>query len=146
MVTHMEDGPMPMASPKLLPKLTEVRCAEAPPAGGHYAQGVLHGATLYVSGQLGVTRDTPDSAAVSVTDQVAFALGNIERIASVVGAGRDDVVKCTVFVTGIEHWDEANRAYAAFFGAHRPARSVAPCADLHFGAKVEIEAVVAVGA
>ncbi len=137
---------MPMTSPKLLPKLTEVRCAEAPPAGGHYAQGVLHGATLYVSGQLGVTRDSPDSAAVSVTEQVAFALGNIERIASVVGAGRDDVVKCTVFVTGIEHWDEANRAYATFFGAHRPARSVVPCAELHFCAKVEIEAVVAVGA
>jgi len=127
MVTHMEDGPMPMTSPKLLPKLTEVRCAEAPPAGG-------------------VTRDSPDSAAVSVTEQVAFALGNIERIASVVGAGRDDVVKCTVFVTGIEHWDEANRAYATFFGAHRPARSVVPCAELHFCAKVEIEAVVAVGA
>jgi len=48
-------------------------------------------------------------------------------------------------VTGIEHWDEANRAYAAFFGAHRPARSVVPCAELHFGAKVEIEAIVAVG-
>ncbi len=127
------------------PRLTEVRCAEAPPAGGHYAQAVLHGTALYVSGQLGVTHDILDPAAVSVTEQVAFALGNIERIARVVGAGRDDVVKCTVFVTGIEHWGEANRAYAAFFGAHRPARSVVPCAELHFGAKVEIEAVVAVG-
>ncbi len=127
------------------PRLTEVRCAAAPPAGGHYAQAVLHGTTLYVSGQLGVTRDTLDTAAVSVTDQVGFALGNIERIARVVGAGRDDVAKCTVFVTGIEHWDEANRAYAAFFGTHRPARSVVPCAELHFGAKVEIEAVIAVG-
>ncbi|MBV9749308.1 MAG: RidA family protein [Acetobacteraceae bacterium] len=132
-------------APELNPKLTEVRCAGAPPAGGHYAQAVLHGTALYVSGQLGVTRDTPDAAAVSVTDQVAFALGNIERIARVVGAGRNDVAKCTVFVTGIEHWEEANRAYAAFFGAHRPARSVAPCAALHFSAKVEIEAVVAVG-
>jgi 2-iminobutanoate/2-iminopropanoate deaminase len=141
----MGDNTMPTTSPKLAPKLTEVRCAEAPPAGGHYAQAMLHGTALYVSGQLGVTRDTPDAAAVSVTEQVAFALGNIERIARVVGAGRDDVARCTVFVTGIEHWDEANRAYAAFFGAHRPARSVVPCAELHFGAKVEIEAIVAVG-
>ncbi len=136
---------MQTTSPKPTPRLTEVRCAEAPPAGGHYAQAVLHGTALYVSGQLGVTHDILDPAAVSVTEQVAFALGNIERIARVVGAGRDDVVKCTVFVTSIEHWGEANRAYAAFFGAHRPARSVVPCAELHFGAKVEIEAVVAVG-
>ena len=41
------------------PRLTEVRCAGAPPPGGHYAQGVLHGGLLHVSGQLGVTRDTP---------------------------------------------------------------------------------------
>jgi len=140
----MQDVPMPTTSPNLSHKLTEIRCAGAPQPGGHYAQAVLHGATLHVSGQLGVTRDTPDPAAVSVAEQVAFALGNIERIARVVGAGRDDVVKCTVFVTGIEHWDEANRAYAAFFGGHRPARSVVPCAELHFSAKVEIEAVVAV--
>lgn len=130
---------------KTTPGLTEVRCAGTPPPGGHYAQGVLHGDLLYVSGQLGVTRDTPDPDAVPVADQVAFALGNIERIARVVGAGRADVVKCTVFVTGIEHWDEANRAYAAFFSAHRPARSVVPCRPLHFGAKIEIEAIVAVG-
>lgn len=127
------------------PKLTEVRCAEAPPPGGHYAQGVLHGNLLHVSGQLGVTHDTPDPDAVSVAEQVAFALANVERIARVVGAGRGDIVKCTVFVAGIEHWEEANRAYAAFFGAHRPARSVVPCSPLHFGAKIEIEAVVAVG-
>lgn len=125
-------------------RLTEVRCAEAPPPGGHYAQGLLHGNLLHVSGQLGVTRDTPDPDAVPVAEQMAFALSNVEHIARVVGAGRADIVKCTVFVAGIEHWEEANRAYAAFFGAHRPARSVVPCSPLHFGARVEVEAVVAV--
>jgi 2-iminobutanoate/2-iminopropanoate deaminase len=126
-------------------KLREIRCADAPPAGGHYAQGIVHGDTLYVSGQLGVTRETVDAGNVSIGEQVAFALGNIERIAKVAGAARGDVVKCTVFVTGIEHWAEANAAYAKFFGEHRPARSIVPCLPLHFGAKVEIEAVVAVG-
>ena len=127
------------------PTLTEVRCVGAPAPGGHYAQAVLHGDLLFVSGQLGVKRDTADPDGVPLAEQVAFALMNIERIARTVGVGRDAVVKCTVFVTGIEHWDEANRAYAAFFGTHRPARSMVPCGPLHFGAKVEIEAVVAVG-
>ena len=126
------------------PRLTEVRCQAAPPPGGHYAQAVLHGASLYVSGQLGGARDTPDPATVSVSEQVGVALGNIERIARVVGASRNDVVKCSVFVTDIAWWEEANRAYAAFFGMHRPARSVVPCPALHFGAKIEIEAIVAV--
>jgi len=126
------------------PLMTEIRCAAAPPPGGHYAQAVLHGDTLYISGQLGLTRGT-DPAAVIVAEQVAFALGNVERIARVVGAGREGVVKCTMYVTDIAHWDEANRAYAAFFGTHRAARLVVPCGTLHFGAAVEIEAVVAIG-
>ncbi len=124
--------------------LTEVRCAAAPLPGGHYAQAILNGSTLYVSGQLGMLAGNPDAGHVPVAEQVAFALGNVERIARVVGAGRSDIVKCTVFVTGIEHWAEADRAYAAFFGAHRPARSIVPSGTLHFGAKVEIEAVVSI--
>jgi 2-iminobutanoate/2-iminopropanoate deaminase len=126
-------------------KLTEIRCADAPPPGGHYAQAVLHRDTLYVSGQLGVTKDTPDADSVPVADQVAFALGNIEAIARVVGAAKEDVIRCTVYVTDVEHWGEVNRAYAAFFGTHRPARSIVPSGPLHFGALVEIEAIVAVG-
>ena len=124
-------------------KLVAIRCAEAPEPGGHYAQAVLHGETLYVSGQLGRTREMQGS--LSVGEQVTFALSNIERIAEMVGAGREDVVKCTVFITGIEYWPEANKAYAAFFGEHKPARSIVPCMELHFGAMVEIEAVMAVG-
>ena len=125
------------------PRMTEVRYADAPAPGGHYAQAMLHEGTLYVSGQLGLALDMP--VETSVAEQVAFALGNLERVARVVGATRYDVVKCTVFVASIEHWEEANRAYAAFFGSHRPARSVVPCGPLHFGCKVEVEAVVAVG-
>lgn len=125
-------------------KTTEIRCAEAPPPGGHYAQAVLHGDTLYVSGQLGVTGETPNAETVPIADQVTFALTNIAAISRVVGAQVDDIIRCTVYVTDIAHWDEANRAYAAFFGTHRPARSIVPCGPLHFGALIEIEAVVAV--
>jgi enamine deaminase RidA (YjgF/YER057c/UK114 family) len=38
-------------------------------------------------------------------------------------------------------WDDVNAAYAEFFGAHRPARSIVPTGPLHFGLLVEIEAV-----
>lgn len=127
-------------------KMTEIRCADAPAPGGHYVQAMLHRDTLYVSGQLGVTRDTPDPAAVPIAEQVSFALANIAAIGRVVGAEIDDIVRCTVYVTDVAHWDEVNRAYAAFFGTHRPARSIVPCGPLHFGALVEIEAVIAAGA
>ncbi len=128
-----------------LSAMTEIRCADAPLPGGHYAQAILHRDTLYVSGQLGVTKDTPDADKVSIADQMSFSLGNIEAIAGVVGAGIEDFVRCTVYVTDVAHWAEVNRAYATFFGTHRPARSIVPSGPLHFGALVEIEAVIAVG-
>jgi 2-iminobutanoate/2-iminopropanoate deaminase len=126
------------------PNLTQVICAEAPSPLGHYAQAVLHGNMLYVSGQLGLTKDTQEPQLVGVGEQVLFALGNIEKIARTVGADRTDLVKATIFVTEISQWGEANRAYASFFGDHKPARSVVPCKDLHLGSKIEIEAVVAI--
>lgn len=125
--------------------MTEIRCAAAPSPGGQYAQAVLHRDTLYVSGQLGVTCETPDVDKVSIADQVKFALRNIEAIGRVVGAQLDDIVRCTVYVADIIHWNQADRAYATFFGEHRPARSIVPCSPLHFGASIEIEAVIAVG-
>lgn len=127
-----------------IPRTTEIRCAAAPPPGGHYAQAVLHRDTLYVSGQLGVTSQTPDAGKIPIAEQVTFALENIAAIGRVVGGQVDDIVRCTVYVTDIAHWDEANRAYTAFFGTHRPARSIVPCRPLHFGARIEIEAVMAV--
>lgn len=127
-------------------KTTEIRCAAAPPPGGHYAQAVLHRDILYISGQLGVTGDMPDPESRSIDEQVRFALANIEAIARVVGAARGDIVRCTVYITDVAHWGEVNRAYATFFGTHRPARSIVPSGPLHFNALVEIDAVVAVGA
>lgn len=130
----------------MIQKMTEIRSAAAPPPGGHYAQAVLHRDTLYVSGQLGVTGEMAGSAQPSVGEQVEFALRNIEAIIGVVGASLCDIVRCSIYVTDVAHWDDVNRAYAALFGAHRPARSIVPCGPLHFGALVEIEAVVAVSA
>jgi len=123
--------------------LTKVICSDVPRPVGHYEQAILHGKTLYVSGQLGVTKDTQNPEKVSVTEQVQFALGNIERIANTVGVGRAAVAKTTVYITDIALWEEANKAYAAFFGNHKPARSILPCNELHWGAKIEIEAIVA---
>ncbi|EHP42436.1 endoribonuclease [Cupriavidus basilensis OR16] len=42
---------------------------------------------------------------------------------------------------GIEHWPAFNAIYAAWAGSARPARAVVPTGALHFGLKVEVEAV-----
>jgi 2-iminobutanoate/2-iminopropanoate deaminase len=117
---------------------------DRPTPRGHYSPGVACGGFLFVSGQLPVDEaDAPQLG--SVEDQALLCLNNLDKVLRAAGTRRDRVVKCTVFVADVAHWAEVNRAYAEFFGGHRPARSVVPCGALHFGAAVEIEAIAALG-
>ncbi len=49
------------------------------------------------------------------------------------------MVKTTVFVTDSGHFPSVNEAYVAFFGTHRPARSMVAVSALPAGAAVEVE-------
>jgi enamine deaminase RidA (YjgF/YER057c/UK114 family) len=46
-----------------------------------------------------------------------------------------------VYLTDIADWPAFNTLYAAWAGAARPARAVVPVPQLHYGFRIEIEAV-----
>jgi len=54
------------------------------------------------------------------------------------------VIKITVYISDIQHWDVVNKVYEEAFGAHKPARAVVPTNKLHFDFDIEIEAIAAV--
>ena len=109
--------------------------------GGHYSPGVLSHGTLYISGQLPIDPQSGKAAEGSVAEQTRTALGNMKRVLRAVGAQKENVVLCHVYIPDISLWDEANAAYSEFFGAHKPARVMVPTMALHHGALVEIEAI-----
>ncbi len=51
------------------------------------------------------------------------------------------LLQVRVYLDDMAHWPAVDRIYADWAGAHRPARAVVPTGALHFGLKVEIEAV-----
>ncbi|KRP59347.1 RidA family protein [Pseudomonas trivialis] len=120
-------------------KTVHTRDAAAP--AGHYAQAVGHNGTLYISGQLPVSPDGGHNFAASFAEQAQIALGNLLAILHASGGTPADLLKVTVYVTGIAHWPEFDRLYAAALGEHRPARAVVPVPALHHGYLIEIEAV-----
>jgi 2-iminobutanoate/2-iminopropanoate deaminase len=115
----------------------------APQPAGHYSQAVVHGDTVYVSGQLAVDHVTGKKGEGTVEEQTRLALRNVERILLAAGSDLDHVIKTTAYVTDVELWGGVNEAYAEVFGEHRPARAVVPSRDLHYGCLVEIEAIAA---
>jgi 2-iminobutanoate/2-iminopropanoate deaminase len=111
---------------------------------GPYTPVVRAGPWLICSGQLGVVPASDPTGAPVLVDggvpaQLTQALTNAAELLRGQGATIEDVVKTTVFVTDAEHFAMVNEAYPAFFGDHRPARSMVAVTALPAGASVEVE-------
>jgi reactive intermediate/imine deaminase len=124
--------------------MQKVSPAAASENRGHYTPGILSNGMLYVSGQLSTDPDTRQVAQGGIEEHTRLALQNLDRVLKEAGVSREDVVQCRVYVTDIDDWDAVNRVYAEFFGAHKPARAIVPVARLHFGCRIEIEAIAEV--
>jgi 2-iminobutanoate/2-iminopropanoate deaminase len=108
---------------------------------GHYSQAVSDGRTLYLSTQLGIDPADPAAPPASVARQTANILASVRAILRAGGSDLEHVLKVTIYLSDIAHWEEVNRAYAAAFGDHRPARGVIPVGKLHHGYDVAFDVI-----
>jgi 2-iminobutanoate/2-iminopropanoate deaminase len=126
-------------------RLTMNPASVAPPIRNYYSNcvRVRAGATLYISGQIGI--DTAGKlVGPGAAEQAEQALKNIELIVAANGATMRDVVKVTVYVTDIDDLDVIAPARMKYFPDDGPASAIVEVSRLALGAKVEIEAIAAV--
>lgn len=90
---------------------------------GHYTPGIRAGDFIYVSGQGPIDPVTDILVVTDVETQTRITLENVARILAVAGAGVTDIVKVSMFLRDISDFQAMNRAYASFFGEHKPART-----------------------
>jgi 2-iminobutanoate/2-iminopropanoate deaminase len=117
---------------------------KAPRPAGHYSQAVIHDGLVFISGQLPIDPQTGEKRLGSIEEQTEQVLRNVSALLEAADSGMDQVLKTTVYIADIGLWERVNKVYAAFFGEHRPARSVVPTRELHFGFQIEMEAVAVV--
>ena len=111
--------------------------------GGHYSHARRFGELVFTSGQLGVRADGSHTADRPFEEQVRQALGNMLAALRAAGAGPGDILKVTAYIVGVDLWPRFNAVYAEVMGEAKPARTVVPVPELHFGYLVEIDAVAA---
>jgi reactive intermediate/imine deaminase len=113
----------------------------APKPAGPYAQAVVSGAHVFVSGRLPIR---PDGLALDDSGfeaQARQAIHNMLEVLHAAGSSPQRLLKLTAYIVGIANWPRFNAVYAAMLPDARPARSVVPVPELHHGYLLEIDAI-----
>lgn len=112
----------------------------------HYADAVVAGDTLYVSGIVPVDETGAVVAGEDVVAQARRVFATMERVLAAAGATAADVVKVTVYLLDVDDRPAINPVRQAFFGDVRPASTLVEVSRLAVpGALLEIEAIAHLG-
>lgn len=111
----------------------------APKAIGPYSQAVVAGNMVFLSGQVPLDPNTGKIESTDIVDQTKQVMRNIEAVLASEALTFKNVVKTTIFLTDLSHFQKVNEVYEVALGSVKPARSTVQVAALPRGAQVEIE-------
>lgn len=109
-----------------------------------FSQAIVHGDTVYVSGQVGTDPDTGEIVDGGVQAETRQIMENISAILGAAGTSMDNLVKATVFLDDIDEFEEFNEVYREYLTEPLPARSAFEVSDLAIDIAVEIEVIAAI--
>ncbi len=115
----------------------------APAAIGPYSPGIQCGSIVFTSGQIPVNPATgtfPDG----IEEQTRQSLENCKAILEAAGAGMENVIKTTVFLSDMNNFATMNSVYQTFFEGVYPARSAVEVSRLPKDALIEIECIAVI--
>ena len=116
----------------------------APQTPAHYSAAVREGDRLYISGQLPLDPVSRKFCEGDIREQTLQALHNLEALVVQEGGTRNDILRTTAYITDMNNWGAVNDVYRAFFGDHKPARTIAAVPEIHFGFLVEIDGIAVI--
>ena len=112
-----------------------------PAPRGPYSPAVRAGEFIYVAGQGPIDPSTNQMSFGDIRHETRLVLTNIKKILEGCGAGMEDVVKCSVFLSDGRDFAAMNEVYAEFFGNAKPARTTVEAKFATPQMKVEIDAI-----
>jgi len=116
-----------------------IETPDAPAPIGPYSQAVLFDDTLYTSGQIAINPKSGTLVNEDIEVETAQVMKNIEAVLKAAGMRFSDVLKTTIFIKNMDHFQMINRIYGSFFDeATAPARETVEVARLPKDVNVEI--------
>lgn len=118
-----------------------IHTANAPQAIGPYSQAVQMGNMLYLSGQIAINPQLGELELTDITSETHRVMKNIIAILEAAEFNLNDVVKTTIFLSSMNHFQEVNGVYASYFKESYPARETVAVAGLPKNVNVEISMI-----
>lgn len=121
-----------------------IRTADAPVPVGPYNQAIAaSGQLIFVAGQIALDPGTSEIVGTGdVVRQTEQVMTNIKAILIAAGAGLEDVVKTTIFLTDMNNFSVVNAVYAQYFNELvAPARACVEVSRLPKDVLVEIDCI-----
>ncbi len=117
--------------------------AGGPGAVGPYSPAIKFNGLVFVSGQIPLDPASGELVGGDIQAQVRRVLENIGLLLGEAGSSFQEVLKVSVFLADLNHFEAMNQVYAEYFGDSRPARSTIEASRLPKGVDVEIDVIAA---
>jgi len=112
----------------------------APKAIGTYSQAVKVNGFLFISGQIPLNPSTMELVD-GIENQINQVFENINQILKADGMDFSNVVKLSVLLKDLGHFEKVNKIMASIFSKPYPARAAYEVSKLPKGSSVEIETI-----
>jgi len=116
----------------------------APAAIGTYSQAIVHGNTLYTSGQIPMNPATGEMLPAEFVVQAHQVFKNLAAIAEAANTSLQNAIKLNVFLQDLENFAQLNQIMGEYIQPPYPARAAVQVARLPKDSLIEIDAIIAV--
>ena len=123
--------------------LEQVHSDSAPAAIGPYSQAIKAGPLVFLSGQIPLDPKSMEIVSDDIAAQTHQVFKNLIAVADAAGGSLSNAAKLTIYLTDLGDFAVVNEIMAGYFSEPYPARATIQVSALPKGARVEIDAVLA---
>ena len=120
---------------------TEIYSNNAPKPIGPYSQAIKHGNMIFISGQIAMDYQNNNIINENIAKETETVMKNIMSILKESGCNFQNIVKCSIFLSDMNLFDEVNKIYSKYFSHPFPARETVEVSKLPKNVNVEISAI-----
>ncbi len=106
-----------------------------------YSPAIKSNGNLYLSGQIGLSKETNTIVTGGVVAELQQIFKNIETLLNENNSSFDKVVAVTIYLTDMKDYSAVNEEYVKYFTKRLPTRTCITVSALPLNAKVELTVI-----